>query len=412
MRPSLEALRELLRYLGDPQESFPAIHVTGTNGKGSTVAMITALLEATGLSVASFTSPDLGQVTERFRRGQEPIEPGELADVLEDLKLVADKCGIMASRFELLTAAAMRWFSDLAVDVAVVEVGAGGTHDATIVVSSRVAVVTNLAADHLDLYGPTIADLAEEKAGVIHKDAAVVLGPLEEAYLPVFLGRPHRSQALWARDFGVAKLQVALGGSLVDLYSGSTRYEGVFLSMLGAHQAQNAGLAVAASEAFLGRPLSAEVVEAGLGNVRLAGRMEIIGRLPLVIADVAHNPAAARALGEALSSYFASIEPKVAVVGMLEDRDAEEYLRELRAGCGLSSIIATTPVSPRAKPGAEVWRAARELGIEAAFVEDPEEALELAEGAAASSGMVVVTGCFALVRQARMQLGERDKLGH
>ena len=176
--PTLERVSQLVGLMGDPQRSYPVIHLTGTNGKGSTARMITALLVARGLSVGTYTSPDLQGVNERLTWNDEPVSDEALAEVLEGVIRLEELMDAPPTRFEILTASAYRWFADVAVDVAVVEVGLGGRWDATNVADADVAVVTNVSLDHAEILGPTLADIAWEKAGIVKATSRLVLGCL------------------------------------------------------------------------------------------------------------------------------------------------------------------------------------------------------------------------------------------
>ncbi|MGH9073221.1 MAG: bifunctional folylpolyglutamate synthase/dihydrofolate synthase, partial [Acidimicrobiales bacterium] len=350
-------MRELALTVGDPQDAYPVLHLTGTNGKGSTARMLTALLRARGLRVGTYTSPDLEQVNERLAHDGEPIADADLADILA---LVADAETLMEeppNRFEILTAAALRWFSDVAVDVAVVEVGLGGTHDATNVVDGRVAVVTNVSPDHLDVIGPTLADIAREKAGIVKPGATLVLGETAPDLAAIFRGAASAAGADWTwerdTDFGCEVNQPAHGGRLLDLRTPGARYPGVYLALHGAHQGDNAACALMAAEAFFGAPLHRDVVEEGFATATSPGRMEVVGRQPLCLLDGAHNPAGARAAGATLAEEFAAAGRRVVVMGVLRGRDPAEMLAGL-SPAGLAHVVACRPPSPRALPPAEV----------------------------------------------------------
>ena len=219
--PTLERVRELCHLLGDPHESCPVIHVTGTNGKGSTARMVTELLAAQGLSVGAYTSPNLSRLNERFSRNSEPIDDDQLADVLGRLASLEGLLGQRPTRFELLTAAAFLWFADLAVDVAVVEVGLGGRWDATNIVDPSVAVVTNVSYDHVDVLGPTLEDIAGEKAGILKAGCTAILGETSPNLKAVFsrtaaaVGVEKACQR--GEDFDCESNRVAVGGRLLDL---------------------------------------------------------------------------------------------------------------------------------------------------------------------------------------------------
>jgi dihydrofolate synthase/folylpolyglutamate synthase len=402
--PTLDRIRAWCRLLGDPERSCPVIHVTGTNGKGSTAKILTELLMADGLTVGTYTSPNLARVNERLARNGEPIDDDELDEVLGSLKALEPLVAEKTTRFELLTAAAFRWFADSPVDVAVVEVGLGGRWDATNVVEPDVAVITNVSYDHVEILGPTLIDIASEKAGIIKPGCRVVVGETEPELLEVFLAAAHAAGAVetWVRgvEFACDDSRVAVGGRVLDLRTPAAHYPEVFLSLHGAHQADNAACAVAAAEAFFGAPLSAEVVEHGLGSVRVPGRMEIVGRSPVIVLDGAHNVAGAQALARALVAEFAPADDTIALIGMLQGRDPSAMLDALRPA-GVRTVVACTAPSPRALPATSIAEAARALGLQALASDTVRDGLTLARARLSSTGTLIVTGSLYVVADAR-----------
>lgn len=404
--PTLERIEELCRLLGDPQRAAPVVHLTGTNGKGSTARMVGELLSAKGLTVGTYTSPNLARVNERLARGGEPIDDEELAEVLRALALLEPMMSARPSRFELLTAAAFRFFADSPVDVAVVEVGLGGRWDATNVADGDVVAVTNVSYDHVEVLGPTLLDIAGEKAGIVKPGSHLVLGETDAELAQVFLDAAGQvgARAVWRRqeDFACDANQMAVGGRLVDLRTPAARYDDVYLPLHGAHQGENAALALACAEAFFGTPLEEEVVGAALAAVRVPGRLEVMERAPLVVLDGAHNVAGALALAGAL----AELHPAggiVAVVGMLQGRDPSAVF-EVLAGGGVTTVVACTAPSPRAIDAAELAEAARVVGLHALSTVTVTDALTLARGRLADDGMLVVTGSLYVVAEARSRL--------
>jgi dihydrofolate synthase/folylpolyglutamate synthase len=395
----------MVDVLGEPQRDYPVIHVTGTNGKGSTVRMAAALLAAHQLSVGTYTSPHLEHVTERIARNLEPIDPEELAGVLGELKALEDQRFFAGppSYFELLTAAAFAWFSEVAVDVAVVEVGLLGRYDATNVVDARVAVVTNVGKDHTDGVGDWRRRVAAEKAGIVKPGSHLVLGEAAPELRPVF--EAEGPADLWVRDedFGVVTDRLALGGHVVDLRTPFGVLEEVFLPVHGAHQADNAAAAVAAVEAFFGRALAPEVVAEAFGGLRLPGRFEVLHRAPLLVLDGAHNPDGARAVARTLADEFDVAGTRRWVLGPLAGRDVGELLDAFGVRPG-DHVVATTAPSPRGVPAGEVAAAAEARGATAEAIGDVEKAVAVAwrDAEAAGEGdLVLVTGSLNLVGAAR-----------
>lgn len=404
--PTLDRITELCRLLGDPQEAFPVLHLTGTNGKGSTARILTELLMVQGLTVGTYTSPNLERVNERLARNGEPVSDAELAEVLASLALLEPMLSARPSRFELLTAAAFGFFADSPVDVAVVEVGLGGRWDATNVADGDVVAVTNVSYDHVEVLGPTLLDIAGEKSGIVKPGSHVVVGETDPELAEVFLDAARRrgARSVWRRhrDFACTGNRLAVGGRLIDLRTPGAEYEELYLPLHGAHQGDNAALALAMAEAFFGRPLSDDTVRGALASVTVPGRLEVVGRSPLVILDGAHNVAGARVLAGALRE----LHPPggvVSVLGMLHGRDPSAIIAELAAG-GVRSLVACTAPSPRALSHAEVAEAGRALGLECVSTDTVDEALALARGRVGSDGVLLVTGSLYVVAQARARL--------
>jgi len=399
----LERVSRLAELLGDPQHAYPVIHLTGTNGKGSTARMLTALLAARGLSVGTYTSPHLERVNERMSHSGDPIPDDELVEVLDAVARAEPLLGERATHFEVLSAAAFRWFADVAVDVAVVEVGLGGRWDATNIADGAVAVVTNVSLDHTDTIGPGLADIAAEKAGIVKPRSTLVLGETDPALAPIF----ERAGAaeIWrrGRDFGCGANRLAHDGRLVDLFTPGGRYGGVYLPVHGAYQGDNAAAALAAAEAFFAAPLAEEVVAEAMAGLRLPGRLEVMARSPLCVLDGAHNPAGARAAAVAVDEAFGTVAGRVLVVGMLRGRDPAEMLQAFGAGSA-RLVVTCPPPSPRALPAADVAAAARALGAPAEEASSVPEAVATALALAGPDELVLVTGSLYVVGAAHAAL--------
>ncbi len=287
--------------------------------------------------------------------------------------------------------------------------GLGGRWDATNVVEPVVAVVTNVSEDHMEVLGPTLLDVASEKAGIMKRGSLLVLGETDPQLADVFLaGRRsgRRSRRMEAGDgegtgdFACDANDVAVGGRLFDLRTPGGRYEQVFLGLHGAHQGDNAAVALAAAEAFFASPLEDDIVRTALASVRVPGRLEIVARSPLVLLDGAHNVAGARALARALAGDFSVVGPKVAVVGLLGGRDPIAMLAAL-ASAGVSRVVACPAPSPRAMPVSDLLAAAHQVGLIADPADSVPAACELATSRAGESGLVVVTGSLYVVGEAR-----------
>jgi dihydrofolate synthase/folylpolyglutamate synthase len=403
--PTRERIEALSRYLGSPQLEYPAVHLTGTNGKTSTARMVAQLLDAVGLAVGSYTSPHLERVNERISYRGEPIADDDLDVLLGTLALVERELDIQPSYFEVLTAAAFRWFADLAVDLAVVEVGLGGTWDATNCLDTRVAVITNVAIDHVELLGPTREQIAADKAGIIRPGSRLVLGETDPELEHLF--RDRQPAQVWRRgvDFGVRENTLAVGGRLVDLYTPSRAYVDLLLPLHGAHQAENAAVALMAAEAFLDAPVEDEVVREAFAAVRSPGRMEVVRRQPLVLLDGAHNVAGAEALRAALDEAFAT-GPRTLVVGLLREKEPHEMLRALGID-DVALLICCPPPSGRALDPVLVAHAAHDLGLRSDRVvvaESVPEAVTTALLETPEEGQIVISGSLYVVGAARSLL--------
>jgi len=412
-KPTLERIAALTAAMGDPERSFPCIHITGTNGKTSTARLCTALVMAQGLSVGTYTSPHLVSLNERIAWNGEPIGDDDLFDVLSPLAALeefirAENPGMLAPTwFELMTAAAYRFFADVAVDAGVIEVGLGGRYDATNVADGAVAVATNVELDHVSILGGTRAKIAWEKAGIVKPGCVAVVGDEDDDIVAVFEDEARRvgAAAFWRRgvEFDCVGNFAAHGGRVVSVRTPGATYEDLFVPLYGAHQGDNVTIAVAAAEAFFGVPLDASVVAEALGSARVPGRLEVLGRRPLVVLDGAHNAAGAAALGEALGEDFGVVRRTVLVFGCLNGRSPGDVLAALGPD-RIAHVVACTPPSLRGVPAADVAAAAAALGLEVSIADSVPEALAAARGLVSADDLVLVTGSLYLVGAARRHL--------
>ena len=408
--PTLTRIRALCAAMGQPQANYPAVHVTGTNGKGSVTRLTTSLLRAQGLVVGTIMSPHLETMNERISRNLEPISDEDLLEnlaalqVLERFVAERDPALLAPTWFELVTAAAYRYFSDIAVDAAVVEVGLGGLWDATNVIDADVAVVTNVDLDHVEILGPTRAHIAREKAGIIKQGATAVIGETDPEIVEIIAGVANDvgASSMWRRgvDFACARSEIAYGGRVLDLRTPGAEYNGLFIPLFGAHQGLNASVALAAAEAFFGSPLAEDVVTEAFAEARVPGRLEVVGRKPLVVLDGAHNPAGAKVLGDSLREDFAAAGRVVVVMGCLRGRDPGELLDAMGAA-RIAHVVATAPSSPRAQPVEVVAAAVRAHGYDVSTHEDVDEAIRSAQDLASDEDLVLITGSLYVVGAAR-----------
>lgn len=406
--PTLERMRTLVAAMGDPQLAYPVIHITGTNGKGSTTQMVTRLLMAHGLTVGTYTSPHLERLSERISVNCEPIADDDFAEQIAAVADLEGLTGVRPSYFEAITAAAYRWFADVAVDVAVIEVGLLGRWDATNVCEAQVAVITNIGADHTEFAGPTLEHIAREKSGIIKPGSAVVVGETDPVLVQLFRDAGGASHLVRGDDFDVVEQQLALGGRLVSLRTPTTIYPDVFVPLHGRHQADNAAAALAAVEAFFAAPVPGDIVEEGFAQVVMPGRFEVLGHQPLVIVDGAHNPPGADSCATVFFDDFDPAGRRLLVVGCLRGRDPRDMLSALRADEFDTVFVCTAP-SPRGVPADELALAARELGCDEVVVTDTvERAIDRALTDASAEDALLVTGSLYVVGSARPHL--RDVL--
>ncbi|WP_139977871.1 bifunctional tetrahydrofolate synthase/dihydrofolate synthase [Nocardioides litoris] len=421
LEPSLDRIQAFCELLGDPQRTFRSIHLTGTNGKTSTARMIDALLRSLELRTGRFTSPHVQRMTERISIDGEPMDDEAFVRAFNDVApythLVDADQPHPLSFFETVVGMAYAAFADAPVDVAVVEVGMGGSWDATNVIDADVAVLLPIAVDHARYLGETPAQVAREKVGIIKPGATVVVAQQEPDVAAVIVERAVEVGATIAREgleLGVVARSPAVGGQLVSLQGLRARYDDLFLPLFGAHQAQNAALALAAVEAFVGElPLGDEVVREAFAAVTSPGRLEIVRRSPTIVLDAAHNPHGAEATAAALEDSF-QLDPVVGVIGVMGDKDAEGLLVAFEPH--LAHVVVTQSSSGRATPAAELARVAVEVFGEDRVTVEPRladaidtaaalaEAGEALAGSSLSSGAVLVTGSVVTVGEARSLL--------
>jgi dihydrofolate synthase/folylpolyglutamate synthase len=423
LEPSLDRIAAFTELLGDPQRTYPVIHITGTNGKTSTSRMIDTLLRSLNLRTGRFTSPHVEKMNERICVDGEPLDDEQFVRAFNDIAaythLVDEEQEHPLSFFETIVGMAFSAFADAPVDVAVVEVGMGGSWDATNVADGTVAVVLPIAVDHANYLGGTAIDIALEKAGIIKEGATAVLAEQSTEVATVLLARATQVGATVVREgleFGVISRVPAVGGQTISLQGLRGQYDDVFLPLYGAHQAQNAAVALAAVEAFAGdEPLADELVRAAFAEVTSPGRMEVIRRSPSIILDAAHNPAGAEATAAALDDSFV-FSPLIGVIGVMADKDYEGVLSAFEPH--LAHLIVTQNSTPRAMPAHVLGEAARAVfGADRVSVvprlEDAiDQAAALAEageafGDALGSGGVLVTGSVVTVGEARAMLRGR-----
>jgi dihydrofolate synthase / folylpolyglutamate synthase len=470
IEPSLDRITALVTLLGDPQRAYPVIHLTGTNGKTSTARMTETLLRARGLRTGMFTSPHLKSMRERICVDGEPLSAERFVEAYEEIKpyleLVDETQPVRLSFFEVFVGMAFSVFADAPVDVAVIEVGMGGTWDNTNVANGTVAIVTPISIDHARHLGSTVEAIAADKAGIIKPGAIAVLAAQPPGVTDVLLQHAEdvgATVALEGRQFGVVSRELAVGGQLLGIRGLRGDYPDLFLPLFGAYQAGNAACALAAVEAFAGAappslspggpdgstgaitngepgpagatlgvipwsqpgPLGADLVRQAFGMMSSPGRLEIIRRSPVVIVDSAHNPAGMAASVAAVTEAFAFPEV-IGILAVSEDKDVAGILDQLEPV--VSTLVVTSNSSSRSMDAAKLADLAGavfgEDRVRAAARLDQaiEVAVGLADEAAAARGAgggagapgsaaVLITGSVITAGEARVLLGPPERSG-
>ncbi len=424
--PTKARIERALDYLSDPQLSYPSLHIAGTNGKTSTARIADSLLSAQGLRVGRFTSPHLLSVRERISIDGEPISPQAFLQANQDVEPIialADKEGESTGQgrlsfFEYLTALAFQAFASAPIDVGVIEVGMGGRWDSTNVLDSAVQVICPISFDHEKWLGDTLAQIAQEKAGIIRPGATVICAPQADEALQVIRQACQEKVAtlrLYGEDLLVSEQKMAVGGQVFTLTTPAATYQDVYLPLFGSHQAVNAALAISAVEALgAGKALSEEVLAAGLDAARSPGRLEVLGGSPTVIVDAAHNPAGAAALRAGIEDAF-GFQKVVGVFSAMGDKNVEGILAEMEP---LLDAVVTLPMEgERAMEPVELAKIAGEVfGAEQTFaapnlLDAVDQAVSLTEegNLPADAVGIVIFGSVVLAGQARQLLSSRIK---
>ena len=400
MRFGLDRMHKLMTVLGLPQRRFASIHVVGTNGKSSTARFCAAILARHGLRAGSYTSPHLGSFRERIEVGEEPVSEADFAAAVQRAAHAAELVNRTqepddgVTQFEALTAASYHELARRGVEVAVVEAGLGGRFDATNVIPSKVQVLTSVGLEHTRWLGPTLTDIADEKLAVVRDGGTLIVGDLEP---DVFAA----AQRITAKRR--AKLLTTEGW----VPGARPADRGIAMRAPGRFQRRNFALAAAAAEAFLGRPLDQAAVERAGAETRIPGRLDVVGERPLTVYDGAHNPEGARALADSLDDVLGEHRPRVAVIGVLEDKDAAGMLAALLPH--LDRAIFTRSSNPRSLPPATLATLAEKISdpsdrsapevsaLRADTVSDPRAAVGRARALAGPGGAVLATGSIYLV---------------
>ncbi len=399
----LDTITELLAGLGHPERRFPSLHIGGTNGKGSTAAIVASVLQAAGYRVGLYTSPHLVDFRERIQVEGAPIAEERVAELTGRLRAAA-AASLDPTFFEFTTAMAFQHFADAGIDVAVVEVGLGGRFDATNVLTPVVAAITNVALDHQEYLGHAVPAIAYEKAGIIKPGVPVVVGRVDEDAAAVVA---RVAEARGAPLYRLTRDFLTEGPSARFRYVGMEQsWDALDCPLDGRHQLDNAACALALLEVASGRgvPVAESAVREGLRHVRWEGRLETVERRPLLVLDGAHNPAAAAAVAAYLGEFRREHEGArvIAVLGMMRDKDRGEFFARLLPQA--DEIIVTDARVPRAASPHELSAAAAACGRTAHVIADPHDALALARRMATPDDLILVTGSLMLVGEVKALL--------
>jgi len=429
----LDNISKLMSAFGNPQESFSSVHITGTNGKGTTSAILSSLLQTSGLKVGLFTSPHLVSFTERIRVNDEEIREDEVISLTEEIRekvssLKSQVSDFSPTFFEIVTTIALLYFKRKKIDRGVIEVGMGGRLDGTNIILPEVTVITNISYDHMKFLGTTLREIACEKAGIIKERTPVILSSQVPEVLEVIEAKAQEKNAplyLYGRDFSSVLKREGSTGIYFDYYSGFLEIQDVYLPLLGEYQIENASVGIKAFELLTGK-VTVHSVREGLKNLRWPGRLEMIHDDPPILIDGAHNPAAAVALSNALQKNFPR-KQIILILGIMADKDIEGIMKPLLPLA--STILLTSPGYERAASPEKLSGIAASLGFpDAQTAPTVKDALELAESICQQSNpplppftnsslfthhssLIVVTGSFYTIGKAKEILGEKAILG-
>ena len=398
----LGRIEKLLALLDNPQQKIKTIHVAGTNGKGSTIAILASILIQAGYKVGVYTSPHLDSYRERFRINGREIANEDFGALMEDIKGLMDQVlrntGQYPTEFEVLTAMALEYFYRQKVDIAIMEVGMGGRLDSTNVVVPEVAIITPISYDHVAFLGPTLVDIAKEKAGIIKNKVPVVVGEQDQSVLETI---KERAQLLEAPLIEVGResyqqLEHSTVGQKFDLKTANNYYHGLTLGLLGDYQLQNAATALEAIEVLetKGFIIPKVAITRGLAEAKWPGRLEFLATNPPILLDGAHNSQGAQGLAQALDKYF-SFKKLVLVLAILDDKDKEDIVKWL-APMGDIIILTKVPNNPRNNG----WQSLVEIlpsDKEVVLVENAKEAVDRARIIATEEDLIVITGSLYLI---------------
>ena len=405
----LKRIEALLAEMGNPERAFRSIHVTGTNGKGSTTALLTSILNAAGIRTGMYISPHLVDYPERMQLSGQEISQADFALVIRRTKVAAEAiqtAGMESpTEFEVLTAAAFYWFASQRAEMVVVEVGLGGLLDSTNVIVPEMSLITNVTLEHTDRCGSTLAEIAAHKAGIIKPGVPVVTGASGEA-LAVIEAKAAETRSdcrVLNRDFFVSDYSCNSSELSFALTIGAAQPQTYHTRLLGRHQADNAALAVCACQWLAEQEprLTLAAIQAGVAKAIWPGRFEVFAESPVVILDGAHNPDGIRTLRQTLDDVYPA-RPIVFLVGVLADKDNAAMARILFRSC--DRVVVVRPNSQRAAAAADIADEIAAGAVEAIAADSIAAGLAQARSWAGTEGIVCVAGSLYMIGEARQLL--------
>lgn len=399
----------LLGHFGNPHHKVPAIHIAGTNGKGSTAAFVESILRAAGFRTGLYTSPHLLDFRERIQIDRQPIARDAMVSLITRVRQAAEQLEIDVTYFEFSTVMAFLYFSEQEVDWNIIEVGLGGRLDSTNLCQAKVCIITSLSRDHEDQLGSDLKHIAFEKAAIIKHPTTVVSGVKDKTLVEVIQKQAQKNKAQLVsieRDFQVTVKSCPEDILEFDYASENSSFEGLKISLLGPHQAENASLAVAACGALpmLASRIPEKIIRSGLASARWPGRLEVISRSPVVVLDCAHNPAGFRALAEALKSHF----PKkrcILVLGIMKDKQVSEITGIIPLFADY--IIVTRPHQERSADPAIVRDQLAGFSKPVEIVDEVSQAVLAAKRLSKPEDLICITGSIFTIAEAKQSLEDK-----
>lgn len=397
----------LMELLDDPHTRFKSVHIAGTNGKGSTAAMLASILEKAGYRVGLYTSPHLVSFTERIRVNGEAMPEEKVVELTKNLRARIETLPepFIPTFFEFTTALAFAYFVESGVEVAVVETGMGGRLDSTNVITPLASVITTVDIDHQEFLGEGIEDIAAEKAGIIKTGVPVVTGRQDSKALRVIKASGYANQApLYSvgRDASIFSMDTWVGGSVFSYHGFDGVRRPMRISLIGRHQVENAALALLTVDVLRRRGLviSVEAAQDGLSSARWPGRLEKVAENPLILLDGAHNPGSAARLAETIKGIFAGhYERLILLLGILADKDMAGIIGCLAPLADM--VIVTRPNYYRAGSTARIRKVVKAYTANVQEAQSVPDAIDMARAAASEKDMICITGSLFTVGEAK-----------